>query len=202
MDGTTEAVWTEFGERLRSFIAVRVGNQSDAEDILQDVFLRVYAHLDTLADEQRLMTWVYQIARNAIVDHHRRRRPMAPLPEAIAAPEAPPDDLIPELLPGLATMLGRLSPEDQQALILTEVEGLTQREVADRLGLSLSGAKSRVQRARKKLRHAFVECCRVELDRLGGVASYLPGCDACHADPDDTKADGGLLPPSIACLPS
>ena len=198
MDGTTEAVWTEFGERLRAFIAVRVGNQSDAEDILQDVFLRVYAHLDTLADEQRLMTWVYQIARNAIVDHHRRRRPMAPLPEAIAAPEAPPDDLIPELLPGLATMLGRLSPEDRQALILTEVDGLSQREVAERLGLSLSGAKSRVQRARKKLRHAFVECCRVELDRLGGVASYQPGCDACHADPDDTKADGGPLLPSVA----
>ncbi len=201
MDGTTEAVWAEFGDRLRAFIASRVGNQADAEDILQDVFLRVYAHLDSLADEQRLMPWVYQIARNAIVDHHRRRRPMAPLPEALAAPEAPPDDLIPELLPGLATMLGRLSPEDRQALVLTEVDGLTQREVADRLGLSLSGAKSRVQRARKKLRHAFVECCRVELDRLGGVASYQPGCDACHADLNDTKADGGL-PPSVACLPS
>ena len=198
MDGTTEMVWAEFGDRLRTFIAVRVGNQADAEDILQDVFLRVYAHLDALADEQRLMTWVYQIARNAIVDHHRRRRPTAPLPEAIAAPEAPPDDLIPELLPGLATMLGRLSPEDREALVLTEVEGLSQREVADRLGLSLSGAKSRVQRARKKLRHAFVECCRVELDRLGGVASYQPGCDACHADPADTTAERRLLRPSVA----
>ena len=198
MDGTTEAVWTEFGGRLRAFIAARVGNQSDAEDILQDVFLRVYSHLDALADEQRLMTWVYQIARNAIVDHHRRRRPTAPLPEAIAAPEAPPDDLIPELLPGLATMLGRLSPEDREALLLTEVEGLSQREVAARLGLSLSGAKSRVQRARKKLRHAFVECCRVELDRLGGVASYQPGCAACHADPDDAKADGLSRRPSVA----
>jgi len=79
-------------------------------------------------------------------------------------------------------MLAQLSAADREALLLTEVEGLTQQEMADRLNLSLSGAKSRAQRARKKLKHAFIECCDIELDRRGGVAAYLPGCDACRQE--------------------
>lgn len=182
MSCATQVVWTQFGDRLRHFVARRVDNEADAEDILQDVFLRIHTRLDTLADERTLAGWVYQITRNAIVDHYRGRRPMATLPEGIPIPEAPAGDLAKELLPGMPAMLDLLGADDREALLLTEVEGLTQRELADRLGLSLSGAKSRVQRARKKLKQAFVECCHVELDRLGGVAGYVPGCDACRQD--------------------
>jgi RNA polymerase sigma-70 factor (ECF subfamily) len=189
---TTQVVWTEFGDQLRVFVARRVDNEADAEDILQDIFLRIHARIDTLDDERTLAGWVYRISRNAIVDHYRGRRPSSMLPETIAVPEAPPDDLTTELLPGIETMLGRLGAEDREALLLTEVEGLTQRELADRLGLSLSGTKSRVQRARKKLKQAFVECCRVELDRLGRVADYEPGCDACRQEP----AAGEVMRPS------
>ena len=182
METPTEVIWIELSDRLRRFLARRVDDEGDAEDILQDVFLRIHTRRDTLLDESKLTSWAYQVARNAIADHYRGRRPIALLPESMAAPEPPTDDVTRELLPGLPPMLARLSTEDREALILTEVEGLTQRELADRLGLSLSGAKSRVQRARKKLRLAFVDCCHVELDRRGGVASYQPGCDACRRE--------------------
>jgi RNA polymerase sigma-70 factor (ECF subfamily) len=182
MEMQTPLNWLELGDRLRRFVARRVDDAADAEDILQDVFLRIHTHRDTLLDEDKLTSWAYQVTRNAIADHYRGRRPTVLLPESVAAPEPPADDVTRELLPGLPPMLARLSAEDREALLLTEIAGLTQQELADRLGLSLSGAKSRVQRARKKLRFAFVECCQVELDRRGGVASYQPGCDACRQE--------------------
>lgn len=176
----TQQIWAEFGDRLRVFIARRVNDEADAEDILQDVFLRIHTRLDTLDDERKLGSWVFRIARNAIIDHYRGRRPASELPESVAAIETPTDDVADELLPGIVPMLVLLQPEDREALLLTEVEQLTQRELADRLGLSLPGAKSRVQRARRRLKDVFVDCCRVEFDRRGGVASYQPGCDACR----------------------
>jgi RNA polymerase sigma-70 factor (ECF subfamily) len=180
METSTEGLWAEFSDRLRAFVARRVESTADTEDILQEVFLRIHTRRDTLADERKLTSWVYQITRNAIVDHYRGRRPQSLLSDTVPVPEAPPDDIVQELLPGLGSMLERLTAEDRQALLLTNVAGLTQQELADRLDLSLSGAKSRVQRARKKLKLAFVDCCQVELDRRGGVATYQPGCEACR----------------------
>ena len=194
MVNQTQQIWAEFGDRLRAFVARRVGNEADAEDIVQDVFLRIHTRLDTLGDERKLTSWVYQITRNAIADHYRGRRPATELPDSIAAPEAPPEDVVEELLPGLGQMFDRLTAEDREALLLTEVDGLTQRELAIRLGLSLPGAKSRVQRARHKLKQAFVDCCRVEFDRRGRVAAYQPGCEACngeHAGYDQSQAAQG-----------
>jgi RNA polymerase sigma-70 factor (ECF subfamily) len=81
-------------------------------------------------------------------------------------------------------LLGALPTPYRQALALAEVEGLSQREIAGLEGLSLSGAKSRVQRARRMLRAALLSCCRVELDRHGSVLDYVPlraGCDTCNA---------------------
>ena len=180
--GRTQQIWAEFGDRLRAFVARRVGNEADAEDILQDVFLRIHTRLDTLGDERKLTSWVYQITRNAIADHYRGRRPATTLPDSVVVAEAPPEDVAKELLPGLGPMLERLTAKDREALLLTEVKGLTQRELANRLGLSVPGAKSRVQRARHKLRQAFVDCCRVEFDPGGGVADYQPGCEACRSE--------------------
>ena len=181
VESQTQQIWAEFGGRLRAFVARRVDNEADVEDILQDVFLRIHARLDTLGDERKLTAWVYQIARNAIIDHYRGQRPMTDLPDSVAAPDPPPEDVVQELLPGLDSMLARLTAENREALLLTEVAGLTQQELANRLGLSLPGAKSRVQRARRRLKDAFIACCQIELDRRGGVAAYQPGCDACRS---------------------
>ncbi|HLZ55439.1 MAG TPA: sigma factor-like helix-turn-helix DNA-binding protein, partial [Ktedonosporobacter sp.] len=69
--------------------------------------------------------------------------------------------------------------QDRQALVLTEYQGLTQKELGERLGLSFSGAKSRVQRAREKLKQELLACCHFELDRRGHILDYQPRCDCC-----------------------
>src|SRR2546423_8933278 len=93
--------------------------------------------------------------------------------------EAGDDDVIKELIPGIKVMVDSLPADYREALYLTEYQGLTQRELAERLGLSFSGAKSRVQRAREKLKQMLLECCHFELDRRGHVIDYQPRCAYC-----------------------
>src|SRR5574340_493285 len=101
MIATTETVWEGFHGRLKQFILRRVSDEQNAEDILQDVFLKVHLHIDTLRDEQRLESWLYQITRNAITDYYRARRETSSLPDV---PLLPPtavalDDAGRELIP-------------------------------------------------------------------------------------------------------
>ncbi len=180
---TTEHIWDEFHAPLQQFIRRRVSDETTAEDILQDVFLKIHQHMETLRDVRKLESWIYQITRNAIVDSYRSTRPTTTLAaaEVLNLPgELPDDDIVSELLPSIRAMVRSLPELDRQALVLTEYQGLTQKELAERLGLSLSGAKSRVQRAREKLKQQLLECCHFELDRRGHVINYQPRCHNCE----------------------
>lgn len=182
---TTEQVWEDFHMPLQQFIRKRVSDEDTTEDVLQDVFLKIHQHVETLRDVKKLESWIYQIARNAIIDAYRERRPTTTLEaaEVLALPEElPDDDVVSELLPCIRAMVRSLPEHDRQALILTEYQGLTQKELAERLGLSFSGAKSRVQRAREKLKQQLLECCHFELDRRGHVIDYQPRCACCTTE--------------------
>ena len=174
MSATTEEIWQRFGADLRRFIARRVSEPADAEDVLQDVFVKIHARLDTVQDEERVAAWVYQIARNAIVDTHRRHRETWDLSEitALEAKDAPDGTVELEVARWLKPMIDDLPDKYREALWLTEFEGLTQVELAERLGMSVSGAKSRVQRGRSLLRHDLLDCCQFEFDRRGGIIGY------------------------------
>lgn len=177
---TTEKVWEEFHPKLKQFVLRRIPDEQSSEDVLQDVFLKIHTRIDTLRDEEKLQSWIYQIARNAITDYYREHRTTLPLSEApIAAVEAGDDDIIKELIPSIKAMVDSLPADYREALYLTEYQGITQRELAERLGLSFSGAKSRVQRAREKLKKMLLDCCHFELDRRGKVIDYQPHCDCC-----------------------
>jgi RNA polymerase sigma-70 factor, ECF subfamily len=180
MSISTESVWQAFHEPLGQFIRRQARDESAAEDILQDVFVKIHTHIDSLKDERKLQGWLYRIARNAIYDYYRSQRPTAELSETLdLLEELPEDDMERELLPCLAEMVQRLPDDYRQALILTEYEGLTQKELAQRLGISLSGAKSRVQRAREKLKRMLLACCHFEFDRRGKIIDYQPRCACC-----------------------
>ena len=170
-------------DELYRFVLKRVGDVAAAEDILQEVWLKACARHASLRHASKLRPWLYQITRNAIVDHYRARRPSVTAPDEWLPYSEPAEDhrAQEELARCLVPLLDQLPAIYRQALQLTEFEGVTQREVASRLGLSLSGAKSRVQRARRMLREALVTCCRVELDRRGAVVDYErnKGCERC-----------------------
>jgi RNA polymerase sigma-70 factor (ECF subfamily) len=184
MTTTTEQAWEAFHAPLYQFIRRRVADEATAEDLLQEVFLKIHQQGASLRDARRLESWIYQITRNLIIDSYRsHRQPMASLDveEAIDLPEElSDDDIVSELLPCVRAMVLALPDQDRQALILTQYQGLTQKELGERLGLSFSGAKSRVQRAREKLKQELLACCHFELDRRGHILDYYPHCDCCE----------------------
>jgi len=173
----TEETWERFHAPLFAFIRARVADDATAEDLLQDVFVKIYQQIETLREAKKLESWVYQITRNTIIDYYRSKRPMLSLeePEVLQLPEDLPDnDSVSELFPAVRAMVNSLPPQDRQALILTEYQGLTQKELSERLGISLSGAKSRVQRARQRLKQQLLACCHFELDTRGHILNYAP----------------------------
>lgn len=191
LDKPIIAIWDEFGAGLRRFIGARVGSDEIADDILQDVFIKIHTRLDTLQDPAKLQSWIYQITRNAIADYYRRVRPVPPEPIlALSGEEVTGDaEMRAALASSLREMVDSLPEEYRQALVLTVFEGLSQEELSERLGISLSGAKSRVQRARAKLRDMLFECCHFEFDRLGKVINYYPRGESCTVCGDGSNQD-------------
>jgi len=183
MTPTVETIWNEFAAKLGQFIAARVADPATAEDILQDVFVKIQTRLGQLQDPARLQGWLYLMARNAIIDHHRLRKDTTEVPESLPAEPPAHDAEIEELKAAFRRMISTLPEPYREALVLTEFEGLTQKEMAKRLGLSLSGAKSRVQRGREQLKQRLLECCKFEFDRLGRIIDCAPrtraGCQEC-----------------------
>lgn len=186
MSITTEHVWDTFHLQMRRFILAYTHDETVSEDILQDVFLKIHMHIETLKDENKLQSWLYQIARHTIYDYYRSQRSAITLPETFDLPEELEQDSVEQrLLPSIKEMVHRLPEPYREAIILTEYEGLTQKALAERLNLSFSGAKSRVQRAREKLKQMLLECCHFVLDRRGNVIAYHPRpqcCVSCACD--------------------
>lgn len=184
MNATLEHIWHEFAEKLGQFIRARVSDPATAEDILQDIFVKIQQRLGQLQDPAKLQSWIYLIARNAVIDHYRTRKETVELPETLPAEPGENDPEIEGLKASFRRMIYSLPEPYRDALVLTELEGLTQKELAERLGISLSGAKSRVQRAREQLKAMLHECCTFEFDRRGNVIECQPrahgGCQECE----------------------
>ena len=172
MAANTEEVWTAFRQRLYSYIRARSRSPQDAEDILQDVFVKVHLHLDTLQDDAHVTSWLYRVTHNTIVDHYRKKRPLPTDREPADYVEMAGPIAEQRLAPFLRELIEELPAKYGDALKLTEFEGLTQDEMGKRLGLSTSGAKSRVQRGRAMVREQLLDCCHVELDRRRHVIDY------------------------------
>src|SRR2546423_1982738 len=173
MSPTVETIWETLASRLRSFIRLRVRDHAAAEDILQEIFLRIHKSLPTLRNGERLESWVWRITRNAIAGHFRRLRPSEPLAQNMAPISEISADM-PDLRPCVRQFIDQLKPLYREALLLTEWQGLTQREMSRRLKITASGAKSRVQRVREQLKKLLLDCCRFELDRRGNILEMTP----------------------------
>ncbi|MGB8062214.1 MAG: sigma-70 family RNA polymerase sigma factor [Candidatus Sulfotelmatobacter sp.] len=141
----------------------------DADDIVQEVFVRIHRNLDKIQKQDRLTAWIFQITRNAIADYYRSA-PNAENMEPDLKPASLQEDSIElsdltELSRCVQPMLGALPKHYRDALELTDLGGMGQREAASLRQLSLSGMKSRVQRARRQVKEMMLQRCQIELDR-------------------------------------
>lgn len=201
-------LWEAFAPPLRRFLARRVPPGVDADDLLQDVFLRVVRNMSSLRGTDRPEAWLFQIARNALHDSLRARLrrdgrtdtldvdlPAGPDLSADRAAEA-------ELAPCLTAMIGRLAEPYRTAITLTSLQGVTQADAARQVGISTSGMKSRVQRGREQLRQMLLTCCAIAVDVRGGVSDFHlrePGaCAATTAAPSKGCGADACSPGAVA----
>jgi RNA polymerase sigma-70 factor (ECF subfamily) len=194
--------WEQVRAQLRALIRRRVSDPEAVEDLVQEVLLRFTSA--AAGDEQirNVTGWLGRVARNAIIDYYRMRKNLDPIEAAsqVADPSAWPfvdasdNHAARELARCLGPLLKQLPAASREALELTDLDGLTQAAAAEALGLSFSGMKSRVQRARLQLRALLVACCPVHLDRRGAIIDYMRpsrscGCAASSSAPVAVELD-------------
>jgi RNA polymerase sigma-70 factor (ECF subfamily) len=172
--------WRESVARLRPYVSRRVASV-DVDDVLQETLARVHRGVAQVADSERFGPWVYRVAQSAIADQlrSRARHPLPAVPSAgepsePSGDQAGNDDLESELAECVALFVARLPSPYREAVTLTELQGLSQKEAAELLDLSLSGMKSRVQRGRQQIRKMFEECCEISTDCRGRVVECTP----------------------------
>ena len=181
---TTAAVpWTDVAARLRPFVAHRVP-ASDIDDVVQDVLVRMHRGLPDLRDDDRFSAWMFQVARNAIIDKARTnaRAPIdAPDLDDTPAPPADDDRDAATALAGCVSLfVAQLPSPYREAITLVELEGRTAKQAAEMIGISVSGMKSRVQRGRAQLRELFEQCCEIAVDVRGKPTDFTPrACKTC-----------------------
>lgn len=197
MSPNTESIWNACSNQLRAFILKRIPNPSMAEDILQDVFIKIHENIDAVENNTKISSWIYQIAKNSIIDYYRRNKVKLTDIQAFSERElnAVADiDIILEnehersVASGLQKMINALPEKYAQALTMVEIQGMSQVELARKLNISPSGAKSRVQRGRVMLKDSLMNCCHYEFDKYGTIISAHPiRCCCCHQYHDNKK---------------
>ena len=165
--------WVAHHAELERFLVRRLQDRASAEDILQDVFVKATRPGANFCAVANRRAWLFEVARNALADHWRATRPMAPLPEDLTADDAAPAP-VDALVECIERVLGEMAPADAAVLRDCDLNGMTLADYAAARGLSLPAVKSRVQRARRRLRALLVRNCGVRLDEAGRVCCHVP----------------------------
>ena len=175
---TPDSAYKEFQSTLRRYLARRLENADDVEDVLQDVFLRVTRNQDALETAKLPLAWLYSVANSALVDHLRRQRKYTAVAIDGVAEDVP--DILPDTPSGEFTecvipLVESLSDTYKDAIRFVDIDGGRQTELAAARGLNVSTVKSRVQRGRQQLKSAILDCCTVERDALDNIIGLAPG---------------------------
>jgi RNA polymerase sigma-70 factor (ECF subfamily) len=182
-------LYEQFRQSLFTYIRHKVRSKEDAEDILQNVFIKIAGSINKLDDEEKLKSWVYTITKNSIIDYYRvnSSKQTATLDDTLV--EALKEDETTDSTKGLDQCLGsmiNLLPEDYRDIIIdSEIKGIRQKELAERYGMAYPSMRSRVQRGRERLKQLFYNCCNIEVDKRGNILSAQQknncenSCDSC-----------------------
>ena len=165
--------WQAHAPELRHWMRRRLKNPAQADDLLQDLFLKALRQGERFCSVHNARAWLFEVARNLLADRLRVTRETIELPDDLPAP-APDIDTVDQLTACLPRVLSELSIEDRDAITRCDLQGMSQADFALASGLGLSAAKSRLQRARQRLKTRMTHACQVRLDDAGHVTDFVP----------------------------
>lgn len=167
-------IWLDFSKPVKEFIRNQTHNAEVTDDLLQEVFIKIHQHLHELREEERLAGWVFQIARNTALNYFRSKKRALEQEDTVYQNNLEQtyfseNELNTMVAQWLEHFRQDLDPKYEEALRLVDIEGLSQVQLAEKLGISVSGAKSRVQRGREQLKQKLMDCCPVKVDAYGNI---------------------------------
>ncbi|CED57540.1 RNA polymerase, sigma 70 factor [Aliivibrio wodanis] len=175
-----EVIWSEYQSSLKAFLRSKVSNPEDVEDLLQEILIKTHRNLTTISDNQKVKSWLFQIANNTIIDFYRQNKKRTELTEDdLWFDEQNEEQIVKELSRCLLPFIKQLPDEDAELLSLIEIEGISQKEYAEKNGLKYSTLKSRVKKSREKLHGLFTTCCDFSIDSQGNLIEYKSKSDKC-----------------------
>lgn len=168
-------VWKAVYQKLEYMLAANISDKEARKDLLHDIFLKVHSKIDSLKSSEKLLPWVRQVTRNVIADHYRSNVKNVFVSEVPDLPSGDEGYLNGKIIECMMPMIDQLDTKYKEAIVLSELKGIKQKEIAAQLDISFSGAKSRVQRGRKKLKEMILQCCKIEADIYGNILDYSEG---------------------------
>ncbi|MEM9632976.1 MAG: RNA polymerase sigma factor SigZ [Pseudomonadota bacterium] len=179
MQTELERVWTDYRSSLNAFLRSKVSNPADVEELLQDILLKTHTNIGKLGKDDSLKAWLFQVANNATIDFYRKKaKAKAVAPDGLWFSDLG-DEETHDLDQCIEPFIDAL-PDDMSSLLRKiELEGVSQKQYAQDLGISYSTLKSRVQKARSRLREVYEGCCHFSLDAQGNIVGYQSKSDDC-----------------------
>lgn len=175
MDDKVKYVWNEFSSELYKYIIGKVKNKYDAEDILQDVFVKIYKNIDRINDQSKLKSWLYKITKNTIIDYYRTKKEISvdiKKLDKVLEEDNNSNNMNEEISKCLEKIIFELPKKYQEAIELYDMKGMKHKEISEKLDVTISCSKMRVKRARTKLKEILLECCDFEVDKFGNIIDY------------------------------
>ncbi|MGY3572220.1 RNA polymerase sigma factor SigZ [Vibrio paucivorans] len=170
-----EQVWGEYQQSLKSFLYSKVNHHEDVEDLLQEILIKTYQNLSTLKDADSIKSWLFQVANRTIIDFYRKRARNQRDQELETDDlwfENGERELEQEMSACIAPFIQALPESNASLLSAVDLEGQSQKALAEAEGISYSTLKSRVQKSRSELKALFEDCCHFSLDKNGSVVDY------------------------------
>lgn len=174
-------IWEEFSGRIRSHLLRKIRDKGDADDLLQEIFMKIHSNLRQLREREKLSSWIYRILENTLNNYYRKGHG-----KEIGYDENGPspgdtngDDPFAGIEGCLDAFIARLPEKYREPLVMSDVEGMSQKEIAERMDISYSGLKSRVQRGREMIKEMFMEYCRLSLGKDGKLTGKVGDMDDC-----------------------
>jgi RNA polymerase sigma-70 factor (ECF subfamily) len=178
---TTTEIWERYANDVKRLIMSKVKDAQITDDLVQEVFIKVHTKLTTVEDERKVKSWLLSVSRNTVLDYFRKSDKEIPLEkeETIVSDENYTHSEK-DCLPGI---IKNLPKKYRNPLLLSDIKGIKQAEIASQLNLPLATVKSQIQRGRKLIVQGYMDCCDYKLNDKGfltGEVKDKKECKVCQ----------------------
>ena len=170
-----DELWSGFNEKLFRYIESQVKNPYDAEDILQDVFVKIFRGIGQLENQEAIKPWIYRVTKNTIIDFYKKKKDVSVAPEVLYLVEeetGDADNMNEDIYKCIESMLFQIPDKYQAVYEMHKKKEMKHREIAEELDISVSASKVRLKRAKDMFREKLLECCDFEVDNYGNIIDY------------------------------